>query len=120
MKSVFIAGSRKFYAKIEKLVEDLEKAGIRAQVAGKPRGPEKDTLASERKALLSAFRKIDASDFLYVYAKGGYVGKAVAMEIAYAHARKKIVLSSEKIGELSAQTLVTRAVCPGRLARLLR
>jgi hypothetical protein len=119
MKSVFVAGSRKFYSEIERLVEKLQKEGIRAQVAGKQRGPEKDTPASEKKALLSAFRRIDGSDFLYVYAKDGYVGKAVAMEIAYAYARKKPVVSSEEITELSAGALVSKVITPSRLSRVL-
>jgi hypothetical protein len=119
MKSVFIAGSRKFYSEMEELVLRLENEGIRTQTAGKPKGPEKDTPASERKALLDAFRRIDDSDCVYVYAKSGYVGKAVSMEIAYAYARKKPVVSSEEITELSARALVSKVVPPSRLSRAL-
>lgn len=84
------------------------------ETAEKLEAREKDTLESEKKALLEAFRMIDASDFVYVYAKGGYIGKTVAMEIAYAHARGKVVVSSEEIGELSARALVARVVGPGK------
>lgn len=114
MKYVFIAGSRKFSYDIEKLVRELEGSGIVVSTAGKSNVA--DTPESEKAALLMAFRRIDASDVCYVYSKEGYVGRTVAMEIAYAYARKKEILSSEEIGEFSARALVSGIIASENLA----
>lgn len=108
MKSVFIAGSRKFYEEIEKLVQKLKDNKIKVATAGKWDNKQKDTLESEKQALLNAFQKIDEFDICYVYSKDGYIGKTVAMEIAYAHAKKKELISSHKIEEFSAQSLISK------------
>jgi hypothetical protein len=108
MKTLFIAGSRKFFKDIEDFIELCRKNGIRAANAGKPSGP--DTFESEKKALLSAFRLIDDSDCVYVIASGGYTGKTVALEIAYAFARKKPIFSSEVLEDFSARALVSRTM----------
>ena len=115
MKSVFLAGSRQFHPEITALRQRLQKSRIPATIANKDVDFQKDTLKSEKAALLGAFRKIDTCDILYVYARDGYIGRAVAMEIAYAHSRKKTVISSEEIGELSAQALVSRILSPAQL-----
>lgn len=106
MKSVFIAGSRKFYEEIEKLVQQLKENKIEVATAGKLDNKQKDTLKSEKTALLNAFQKIDKFDIAYIYSKNGYIGKTVAMEIAYAYAKNKELISSHKIDEFSAQALV--------------
>lgn len=116
-KSVFIAGSRKFYEDIEELVQTLEESKIRAATAGKWRNTKEDTLEGEKTALLNAFRKIDESDIVYIYSKDGYVGKTVAMEIAYAYAKKKELISSHRIDEYSAQALISRIMAPEKLIK---
>jgi hypothetical protein len=119
MKSVFIAGSRKFYGDVEKLICLCKEDGIKAETAGKPHGGE-DTFESERDALLRAFQRIDSSDILFVVAGGGYVGKAVALEIAYAYAKGKEIISSETISDFSVRALVTKALKPEELARYIK
>ena len=105
---IFIVGSRKYHSEIQHLCKELNKKGVKASTAGEWNPKIKDTFQSEKKALLKAFKKISASDIVYIYAKEGYVGKTVAMEIAYAYARNKKIISSEKIHELSAQALIIK------------
>jgi hypothetical protein len=110
MKSIFIAGSRRFYSEIEALVGRLEAAGFVVKTAGKVKYFEKDTLENQKAALLRAFERIDASDILYVFSKGGYVGRTVAMEVAYAYSKGKEIVSSCEISELSVRALVSKVV----------
>ncbi len=117
MKSVYIAGSRKFHDDIEKLVQYLRDYKINATNAVKWDRTQRDTMDSEKHALLDAFRKIDEFDICYIYARDGYIGRTVAMEISYAYSRKKELISSHKIEELSAQALITRVMSPEELIR---
>ena len=103
MKSVFIAGSRKFFEEIDQLVRLLKQNGIVVATAEK----QKDDQENERAALFRAFQRIDRADIVYVLAKGGYIGNTVAMEIAYAHAKNKEIISSEPIAEQSAIALIS-------------
>jgi len=105
---IFIAGSRKFHNEIQKLQRVLKKKGIYASTAGECDSKVKDTSASEKKALLKAFKEINTSKIIYIYAKEGYIGKTVSMEIAYAYAKNKKIISSEKISELSAKALIKK------------
>jgi len=116
MKSIFIAGSRKFYDEIEKLVESLNENGVRAETAGKSEKKE-DTPESEKKALLSAFGKIREADTVYVYAKGGYAGKTVCMEIAFAYSLGKEIISSEILSDFSARSLVSKVIPPEEIIK---
>jgi len=117
MKSVFIVGSRKFYDEIEKLVQQLKDNNIKVATAGEWNNKQKDTLESEKTALLNAFQKIDRLDICYIYSKDGYIGKTVAMEIAYAYSRKKELISSYQIEEFSAQALISKIMDSGELIR---
>ena len=111
MKSVFIAGSRKFYTEIESFLEKCKNNKVNASTAGKWAG-EKDTFDSEKNALFSAFERIDKSGILYVFARDGFIGKTVALEIAYAFAKGKEIISSEEIKDFSARTLVSKVMSP--------
>lgn len=115
MKSVLIAGSRKFHNEINELAKILKHNKIEVSTAGKWDKKTKDILKSEKKELLQAFKKINISNFVYIYAKDGYIGKTVAMEIAYAHAKNKKIIASEKLHELSAQALISKVIPPNKL-----
>ncbi len=117
MKSVFIAGSKKFHDDIEKLVQQLKDNKIIVATADKYVDSRKDTLENQKEALLNAFQKIDEFDICYVYSKYGYIGKTVAMEIAYAYVRKKELISLDKIEELSAQALIFKVMNPEELIK---
>ncbi|MFQ5647785.1 MAG: hypothetical protein ACE5FW_00965 [Candidatus Aenigmatarchaeota archaeon] len=114
MKSVFIAGSRKFYQDVEKLNKLCEEKGIEVSTAGKPSDQE-DTFESEKSALFRAFKEMDKSDIIYIMAKGGYVGRTVALEIAYAFAKNKEIISSDTIEEFSARALISKVMGPEEL-----
>ncbi|MBW3013945.1 hypothetical protein KY335_01760 [Candidatus Woesearchaeota archaeon] len=115
MKTVFIAGSRKFYDKIVNLISELKKRDISADKAEDWDKTQKDTFESEKKALFAAFEKIDDADIVYIFADNGYIGKTVAIEIAYAYAKGKEVVSSEELEELSARTLISKVMSPEEL-----
>ncbi|MFP4567343.1 MAG: hypothetical protein ACLFN8_00205 [Candidatus Woesearchaeota archaeon] len=108
MKKIFIAGSRKFHEEINYLVSKLKTHKINATLPNKDKNIENDNLENQKIAILDAFKKIDEADAIYVYSKEGYIGKTVAMEIAYAHAKKKEIIAREEIKELSAQALITK------------
>jgi len=120
MKSVFIVGSRKFFDDVQKFAEELKNNGIKATTAGKWDKAKDDTLGTEKTALLKAFEKIDKSDVVYIVAHGGYVGKSGVMEIAYAYARNKELISSHKIEELSAQALITKIMTLKELIKYIK
>ena len=110
MKSVFIAGSRKFFDEIENTVSFLKADGIDVKTAGKWDKTKEDTPESEKEALLRAFKEIDKSDVLFVFSEDGYIGKTVAMEIGYAYSKGKEIISSSKIDDFSAQGLVSKVM----------
>lgn len=114
MKSIFIGGSRKFFDDVEKLVELLGENDIKAETAGKVLNQE-DTFETEKSALFRAFEKIGNSEIVYIVAKDGYIGLTVALEIAYAHAKNKEIISSEEIKDLSARSLISKVMKPGDL-----
>lgn len=105
MRILYIASSRKFYRQVEELVQELKKKNIVGLTPMKVENA--NDFASEKKALLTAFEMIENADAMYVVAPDGYVGKAVAMEMAFAYAKGKQIISSEEIVELSARALVS-------------
>jgi hypothetical protein len=107
---IFIAGSRKFYDEIEHLKDKLNERGVEAETSGKWDSTQEDTVENQRDALMRAFETIDTADALYILAKDGYVGKTVAMEAAYAHARGTTIMASEPVEELSVKGLVDEVV----------
>lgn len=107
MKSVFVAGSRKYYKKIEDLVHDLNEKGIKTTTTGKCADRDKDTKESEDTALLNAFRRIDEFDICYIVSTGGYVGKTVSIEMRYAKKRNKELIASEEIPKNSTRVPVS-------------
>ncbi|MEK6893887.1 MAG: hypothetical protein AABX10_00315 [Nanoarchaeota archaeon] len=119
MNKVFIAGSRRFHEEIKNLSIFLGKNKIDVRTSGDWNSYSKDTLKTEKKALFDAFKGIDKANILYVYAKDGYVGKTVAMEISYAYARKKKIISSEEIKELSAKALINKVIKKEKLITYL-
>lgn len=118
MKSVFMAGSRKFYDEIAAVRELLEREGLNAFLPDKGLG--ESTFEGEKTALLKAFSLIDGCDLVYVFAKEGYVGKTVALEIAYAFARGKEIVSSESVQDNSVRALVSKTLSPFELTLFLK
>ena len=115
MKPVFIAGSRKFYNEIHDLVGKLKENNIQVATSGEWDESQEDSFESEKDALLRAFKEMDESEVVYIFCNKGYVGKTVAMEIAYAYAKEKEVISSEEIEEFSARGLVSQVLSSDEL-----
>ena len=65
------------------------------------------------------FPEIDACDVLYALAPGGYVGASVVIEMAYAFARGKRVVTSEAVGEYAVRALVSAVAAPPDFLRAL-
>jgi len=107
MKSIFVAGSRKFFQDVEKFIELCKENNIEAANAGKVTD-EEDSYESEKAALFGAFELIDKSYILYIIANDGYIGKTVALEIAYAFAKGKEIISSEELEDFSVRALVSK------------
>jgi len=50
-----------------------------------------------RAALLEYLKDIDSADSLYVFNRGGYLGRSMLVDIGYAYARGKSVYSLEVV-----------------------
>lgn len=97
---IYIAGSQKYLLQIRQLISNLQNAG-KTVVSTLT----KDTL-TEKEALELSFQMIQSADMVYVFAKDGYVGKTVSLEMGYAHALGKQIVSSEIIQDESIQSIV--------------
>jgi hypothetical protein len=69
---------------------------------------------------MSAFGKMRKADIVYVYAKGGYAGKTVCMEIAFAYSLGKEIVSSDILDDFSARSLVSKVLDPEKIIKHLR
>jgi len=105
---VFVAGSRKFTKEFEEAMKKFEDSGIPALHGNKNIDSERDTLGTVKSDNERMFKRIDDSDVVFVIAKDGYVGYSVAMELGYAYAKGKDIISSEEIKELSVRNLVSK------------
>lgn len=104
---IFVAGSRRFVKEFEKAMKTFKESEIEAVNAGKKIGSG-DTLETVKADNKRMFEKIDKSDIVFVIAKDGYVGYSVSMELGYAYAKGKEIISSEEINELSIKSLVSK------------
>lgn len=121
MKKVFVASSRKFYDEVKKIKAELDKREI---VGFYPYFEYDDESVEKNKELkkkltLKHFPEIDQADVLYIFAKSGYAGISVAIEASYAYAKGKEIVSSEPIGELAFQAIVSRVLKPDELYKYL-
>lgn len=114
MKSVFVASSRKYYDKIKEIKTKLDDLGIKGHYPYFDYHNEsvENNEEIKKKLTLNHFPEIDEIDILYVYAKDGYVGYSVTIEITYAYARGKEIISSEPIKELAVKALVSKVMAP--------
>lgn len=114
MKSVFVASSRKFYDIVKDIKSRLDKLGIKGHYPYFELGDgsiENDE-QKKKQVTLKHFPEIDEIDIFYIVAKEGYVGCSVMIEMTYAYAKGKEIISSEPIGELAARALVTKVMEP--------
>jgi hypothetical protein len=114
MKTVFVASSKKFYEDVKKIKTKLDKLGVKGfypYFEFDAEAAEKNE-ALKKKLTLNHFPEIDMIDVLYVFAKEGYVGYSVTIEIAYAYAKNKEIISSEPIKEFGVKALVSKVMAP--------
>ena len=57
---------------------------------------------------------------LYVVANNGYTGKTVALEIAYAFAKGKEIISSEELEDFSTKSLISKVIKPEELVEFTK
>ncbi len=112
MKSVFVASSRKYYDDIKLIKKELDKLGVKGNY---PYFHLLDEGMSDEKKIettLKHFPEIDEIDVLYVYAKQGYVGNSVTVEVTYAYAKGKEIISSELVDELAVRAMISKVMPP--------
>lgn len=112
MKAVFVASSRKYYDTVYKIRGQLDKLGVKGFYPYKDEVDIEDDFAQKKRVTLQHLPEIDEVDVLYVVAKDGYVGFSVAIEIAYAYAKGKEIISSEPIKEFAVRALVSKVMTP--------
>jgi hypothetical protein len=105
---VFVAGSRRFSEDFDEAIRILDMTGIEWSTGGKNPNADSDTPESTRMDNYRMFKIIDDADYVFVIAKDGYVGHSVSMELGYARAKGKKIISSEEIKELSVRVLVDK------------
>jgi nucleoside 2-deoxyribosyltransferase len=72
-----------------------------------------------RAALLEYLKDIDAADSLYVFNRGGYLGRSMLVDIGYAYAKGKPVYSLEAIDDEFLSHMVTASASTEDLPQLL-
>src|SRR3989344_3799971 len=107
MKSIFVASSRKYYNTVKEIKRQLDSLGVKGYYPYFDFHDEavETNEEAKKKLTLNHFPEIDEIDVLYVYAKDGYVGYSVTIEITYAYAKGKEIISSEPINELAVRAL---------------
>jgi hypothetical protein len=114
MKTVFVASSRKYYDMIKEIKRKLDKRGVKGFYLYFDFHDEavESNEEQKRKLTLGHFPELAQIDVIYVYAKDGYVGYSVTIEITYAYAKGKEVISSEPISEFAVRTMVSKVMTP--------
>lgn len=110
MKTVFVASSRKYYDDLKRIKQELDKLGVKGFYPYFEFNAESVEHDEElkKKLTLRHFPELDQIDVLYVYAKDGYVGYSVTIEMAYAYAKGKEIISSEQINEIAVRAMVSK------------
>jgi hypothetical protein len=116
MKSVFVVSSRKWYPEVKQIKNQLDEKGVKGYY---PYFEIHDQVAEidenmKKKLTLGHFPEIEEIDTLYVYAEDGYVGYSVTIEITYAFAHRKEIITSEPVKEFAVRALVNHVMTPDK------
>lgn len=121
--TVCVSSSCKFANKWEEIKVFLESDGAKvclpSDTAYEDSGVETESIKEKRQLMDEYNEFVNQADILYVYAPNGYVGVGVAMEIGYAHALEKEIISSEEIEEIGPRVLVSKVMSPEELKKYI-
>ncbi len=82
---------------------------------------DKQTLTrAEGEGAFSHLENIRASDVIYIFNQGSYLGPAVTVEIGFALALGKPIFAKAKIKDITITNFIKAVVSPKRLAKLLK
>jgi hypothetical protein len=112
--TIFVATSKRFYPEAQSLCQRIEGRGYRTfhpfferdQAAIEADPSVKIAVTNEH------FPEIAASEMLYALTPNGYVGASVLIEMTYAFALGKSVVTSEPVSEYAARALVSNVAAP--------
>ena len=109
----FVATSKRFYPEAESIVERLKGGGHTVHHPYFTLDP--DSVESDPQVksgvTLQHFPEIDESDTLYALLPGGYIGCSVTVELTYAYAKGKRIVTSDEPRENAVRAMVSE-VCP--------
>lgn len=112
--AIFVATSKRFYPEAERLCHDIEAHGHRTYHPFFER--DQATIEADPAVKVAVtkehFPEIADSDTLYALTPQGYVGASVLIEMTYAYALGKQVVTSEQVSEYAARALVSAVVAP--------
>ena len=114
MKSVFVASSRKFYDVVKEIKFRLDEFGVKGNYPYFELGDGsiENNEVMKKQVTLKHFPEIDEIDVFYIVVKDGYVGYSGVIEMTYAYAKGKEIISSETINELAPRALVDKVMTP--------
>ena len=122
MKSVCFCGSYRFLVEMNDAAAALAARGVRCRWPKGEQLPDPKTMPAEqtRAALLAYLTDIDSADALYVFNRGGYLGRSMLVDIGYAYAKGKPVYSLEVIEDEFLSHMIIATVSLEDLPDLLR
>lgn len=106
---VFVASSKRFYDKVKALKVKLDAKGIKGYYPyfDLDQAEIENNLDKKRNVTMQHFPEIDDVDVMYVVCPHGYIGYSVTIEMAYAYAKGKKIITAESLQEFAAQALVS-------------
>ncbi|KKS45134.1 MAG: MazG nucleotide pyrophosphohydrolase, partial [Candidatus Gottesmanbacteria bacterium GW2011_GWA2_42_18] len=128
LPTICFCGSFKFYNAMEKAALNVRKLGFKVIVPQpshirhghkpaelKNKYDLKTLTRWEGEGAFSHLENIRKSDLVYIFNKNSYLGPAVTVEIGFALALKKIILSYSKIKDITITNFISRVLPPQRL-----
>jgi len=110
--TVFVATSKRFYEEASQFVKRLKACGVAVHHPYfhlDPRAVDADP-EFKSQVTLQHFPEIDESEIFYALLPGGYIGCSVTIELAYAYAKGKKIVTSEQPSEFAVRPMVSE-VC---------
>lgn len=108
MKTVCICGSFRHYDDMLVFRDALLARGVQCDWPTVEERQDPKTLSPEdaRAAILRHLERMDRADLVFIYNKGGYLGKSVVMEIGYGYARRKPLYALSPIADQFLMSLI--------------